>query len=168
LPAWNAVLILALAALIVDRVDVGDCGLGGDPRLGLIGHEGGRRNCVVPDRRSGEGGAFTAGERRVGIGARAGDEAAAVYVAVAMDVASRLAPWAIAVADAVPRIVPPLPPVADALDVTEVVPTASLVAVTLPPAARGNACRLDATRSSERSGGRAARAAGVSLPPAPP
>jgi hypothetical protein len=53
----------------------------------------------------------------------------------AADLASPLAPWPIAIADAVPALAPPLPPVAVALEVIEVVPMASLVAVALPPMA---------------------------------
>jgi hypothetical protein len=54
----------------------------------------------------------------------------------AADWASPLAPLPIAVADAVPALDPPLPPVAVALEVIEAVESmASLVAVALPPAA---------------------------------
>src|ERR1700724_2557475 len=86
----------------------------------------------------------------------------------AVDWASPLAPLPIAVADAVPALDPPLPPVAVACEVIAVVPMASLVAVALPPAAPLPPAPPVATVVAVTAVAPVKVSEGVAAPPPPP
>ena len=92
---------------------------------------------------------------------------AVMLPATAADFASPLAPWPIAVADALPPPDPPLPPIAVALELIGRLAMASLVAVALPPAVRPPAPPL-ASAVALTLGTPVKVSEAVADPPAPP